>query len=237
MIEGLFYFWVDSYWGIALVVSFFVNTFIYVVTAYVFSVLFEMFSYNEQGKYITQKPLKDNQVKWEIKFGVMACFIFAVASLATRELYYMIWPQSIYDFLIQAICFIIFYETYSYFMHLCLHNKLFIKYHSVHHRSVRVTPWSAYSVHPVEAAIIGFSAPFFMMLFPFSLSLALLLHVVGMIFTILLHSNFTYQSKNKLLQWISSYPEYAKHHKYGDVNYGFVGGFWDKMLKTKYREL
>ena len=237
-INQLFQFWVESHWSVAFAMSSLVNIVVYLSTAFVLSILIKKFVARKHGRYIDNNPLKEGQVKWEIKFGVTACLIFAASSLATRELFYKLWPESIADVFLQTICFVLFYETYSYFVHLLLHQKTFIKYHSIHHKSVRVTPWSAYSVHPIEASFIGFSAPLFMLMFPFSLGLALVLHIFGMMFTILLHSNFEYGANNRLLKLMSTYPIYhSKHHHYGTVNFGFVGNFWDRVLKTSHKEI
>src|SRR5690606_31004983 len=115
------------------------------------------------------RPLKKDQKKLEISNGLTACVIFAVGSLVTRELFSSVWPETLIAFVAQVAAFSIFYEVYSYFVHRLLHGRLSVKMHGVHHGSVRVTPWSAYSVHPVEAVFIGLSAPLYMALFPWSL--------------------------------------------------------------------
>jgi lathosterol oxidase len=120
------------------------------------------------------------------------------------------------------------------FVHRLLHMGPFAKVHGVHHRSVRVTPWSAYSVHPVEAIFIGMSAPIFMSMFSLSLGVALVLHISGMMFTILIHLNYQLPTKNTLLKKITDYPAYhLKHHITGKSNFGFVNSFWDRCFKTQ----
>ncbi|TDF41289.1 fatty acid hydroxylase family protein [Alteromonadaceae bacterium M269] len=223
-IDRLFQFWIESHWSVALVMSSVVNISVYVITALTMSRLIKVMTTKKLGEYIDDRSLKDGQIKQEVSFGIIACIVFAVGSLATREVFHKIWPESISDFFVQTLCFVIFYETYSYFVHLLLHQKFFSKYHRIHHLSVRVTPWSAYSVHPLEASFIGFSAPLFMLFVPMSLGLALVLHVFGMMFTIMLHSSYRHRSNSRLIKWMNEYPRYhSKHHIYGTVNYGFVG--------------
>lgn len=236
-LDGLFQFWIDAHWFVALAVSSIVNVSIYVITAFTLSVLIRHLVRKGKGGFLDHRPLKNSQLKWEVSFGIVSCLILAVGSLATRELFHKVWPETLLDLVLQTVCFIIYYETYSYFVHLLLHRKPFKKYHAVHHRSVRVTPWSAYSVHPVEAAFIGFSAPLFMLIFPLSLGIALVLHIFGMMFTILLHSNFRIESRSALARWINGYPDYhSKHHIFGVFNFGFVGSAWDRIFQTKHKD-
>lgn len=212
------------------------NIVIYTFTATILSALIKIAVEKKAiGSYINNRNLKPNQVRREIKNGLIACIVLATCSLFTRGLFKGIWPESLNTLLLQIVSFVIFYETYSYFVHRLLHTKLLAKFHSVHHSSVRVTPWSAYSVHPIEAAMIGLSAPLFMCLLPLSLGVALILHISGMMFTILLHSNY-HLSKTKIFKIIFHYPEYhSSHHTSGNANFGFINRFWDYLLKTNQR--
>lgn len=70
---------------------------------------------------------------------------------------------------------------------------------------------------------------------PISLTLVLALHVVGMMFTIFLHSNFKFQSDKRTFYLLNTYTEYhSKHHMYGNYNFGFSAKIWDKLFKTEY---
>ncbi|TQV87168.1 sterol desaturase family protein [Aliikangiella coralliicola] len=235
MINWLFQFWIEADWSIALVMSVAVNIAVFVSTAFILDVgIGKLVTKYQWGSYIDERELKSEQKKMEFKFGITACIIFAACSLITRELFDLVWPSSFLSLISQIIIFVLFYETYSYFVHRLLHTKPFLKVHGVHHRSVRVTPWSAYSVHPVEALFIGMSAPVFMSLFSLSLGVALVLHVLGMMFTILLHSNFRLSMSNSILNQVGNYPAYhSSHHILGKVNFGFVNSFWDRCFKTR----
>lgn len=229
-INGLLNFWVDTAWYIALAMSALVNLLVFFTAAYSVDKLSLWFSKELKcGAYIDTRPLKANQKQREMKYGAISCLIFAVGSLFTRELYSDLWPNTVFNFVWQVLVFSVYYETYSYFVHRVLHTKHFSKYHAVHHWSVRVTPWSAYSVHPVEATLIAISAPIFMAIFPLSLGVAFVLHIMGMVFTITLHSN--YQFANGRFSGYMLYHQF--HHSRGSVNFGFVNKYWDTLLKTK----
>ncbi|WP_163835649.1 sterol desaturase family protein [Spartinivicinus ruber] len=234
-INQLLQFWIETDWYFALLMSIAVNIVVFVSTATILDyAIAGLISKYKFGSYIDDCPLKLNQKKIEIQNGIVACVIFGVGSLITRELFSQVWPVSFISLLIQLVAFMIFYESYSYFIHRLLHTKPFLKIHDVHHKSVRVTPWSAYSVHPVEAIFIAMSAPIFMSIFPLSLGVALVLHIFGMMFTILIHSNYNLIINNPLLGKVSGYPRYhSAHHLLGNVNFGFVNDFWDSCLNTR----
>ncbi|MCX4026254.1 sterol desaturase family protein [Endozoicomonas sp. SM1973] len=235
-INQLLQFWIETDWYFALLMSIMVNIVVFVSTAAILDyAIAGLISKYKVGGYIDDRPLKLNQKKMEIKNGVVACVIFGVGSLITRELFNQVWPISFVSLLIQLAAFMVFYESYSYFIHRLLHTKPFLKIHGVHHKSVRVTPWSAYSVHPVEAIFIAMSAPIFMSVFPLSLGVALILHIFGMMFTILIHSNYNLIINNTILGKISDSPQYhSVHHLLGNVNFGFVNSFWDRCFKTRF---
>ena len=233
-VTNIFNYWISADWYIALLMSFIINSTIYVLTASTFSIITrKLSSANLIGTYIDTRKLREGQVKKEMSYGVFACFIFSLTSLLTRSLFNNIWPETVLNFAVQLIVFSLFYESYSYFVHRLLHIRLFSKAHSVHHSSMKVTPWSAYSVHPIEALFIGASAPLFMFLFPMSLSVILALHIFGMVFTMLLHSNFMVNNSLMFSSTINNYTTgHVLHHQKGVVNFGFVNSFWDKVFKT-----
>lgn len=234
LINQLFEYWVNAPILIAILMSITSNIVIYVSTASILSALIK-YAVETQGigSYINTCELKPAQLRREVSNGIIACIVLGVCSIFTRFLFHSIWPESLISLILQITSFAIFYETYSYFAHRLLHTKYLVKFHSVHHISVRVTPWSAYSVHPIEAVIIGVSAPIFMCLLPLSLGVALILHISGMMFTILLHSNYQYSSSTSILRNLFSYSNYhSRHHQLGNANYSFVHRFWDYVFKT-----
>ncbi len=233
-VTNIFRYWISAEWYIALLMSFVINSTIYVLAASTFSIITKkLSSANLIGTYIDTRELRDGQVKKEIFYGLFACFIFSLTSLLIRNLSNNIWPDTVLNFAVQIMVFPLFYESYSYFVHRLLHTSQFRKVHAVHHSSMRVTPWSAYSVHPIEALFIGTSAPLFMYLFPMSLSVILALHVFGMVFTILLHSNFLVKDALLFSSTLNGYTNgHVLHHQKGAVNFGFVNSFWDKIFKT-----
>ena len=234
----LFEFWIQTTWYIALAMALITNLVVYFVAAYLINYLTQKIAQgNRLGEYIDDRPLKKGQKVNEIKNGVLACAMFSLVSLLARELFVGIIPLSITQLLFEVLAFTLFYETYSYFVHRILHTKQLRKLHYVHHYSIRTTPWSAYSVHPVEALSIGLSAPIFMLIFPVHLSVIFAFHILGVVFTLLIHSNLKLKGKNIFSQLFNRYTEsHAAHHSIGNVNFGFINSFWDLCFKTRHIE-
>ncbi len=236
LVTKSFQFWVSTNLVVAFLMSLAVNLLTYFSVAYFLNFITSHLVKSGAGQFLDHRPLYEGQISNEIKYSVGACVLFSIASLITRFLYNNIWPESALSLVIQLLAFTAFYETYSYFIHRLLHLKIFRSVHFVHHKSVRVTPWSAYCVHPIEAAFIAFSAPIFMYLFPMSLSVILTFHVIGMAFTMLLHSNFSFDRKTIASKMVNTYTTgHALHHHKGSVNYGFVSPLWDMLFKTSIR--
>lgn len=235
IINALLDYWVHTHWTIALLMSSVVNIIVFVITAAILDTsITKLIKQRGIGQYIDTRPFKPQQKMIEIKNGIIACIIFAVSSLLSRILYTELWPSSLWSLGLQITLFVLFYESYSYFIHRLLHTRALLKIHGVHHWSARNSPWTAYSVHPVEALLIAISAPIFMLLLPLSLGVALVFHISGMILTIFLHANYTFGNNNPALKKLTQYPlSHATHHGIGRVNFGFINSFWDKLLQTK----
>lgn len=235
IINQLFNYWLTTHWAVAFVMSVAVNLLVYIIAASVLAFVIKHFvECVKWGEYLDARALPVNQRKREIKYGALTCIIFAVVSVFSRLLFDGIWPESLVGWVMQVGLFLIFYETYSYFVHRVLHLKCFVRFHSIHHLSVRVTPWTSYSVHPLEATFITLSVPIFLLFSSLGVGLAVMLHVFGMIFTILLHSNYTYKSSIIWVSPVFGYSEnHALHHARGNVNFGFIHVFWDWVFDTR----
>lgn len=235
LIDTLLNYWLAAPWPIALAIAFIANTSAYLLSAYAIDQLSAALTARGLIEWLDNRALKPRQKQQEMKHGIVACAIFATLSLLTREVYTSVWPNSLTELILQVITFVIFYETYSYFIHRLLHTKRLIEIHAVHHRSVRTTPWSAYSVHPIEAALIGITAPLFMYLIPMSIGVAFVLHFSGMMFTIFLHGNISLRGVNRPIKLVNNAPlDHSKHHQVGNKNFGFVNALWDNLMQTNY---
>lgn len=236
-VNELLSYWLRAPWAIALVMAICVHMTIYFAGAGLGSYFTSnLWPRLHLGQTIDTHPPRPKQVMGEIRNGIVACLIFGVISLSYRALCAGLWPASGLVGLLQAAAFVVFNNVYSYATHRMLHSRRLIRIHRVHHHSVRVTPWSGYSVHPVEAVIIGATLPLFMLVVPLGIGTAFLLHALGMLFTTCIHCNYDLMPNRPDGNWIKRLvddPGYHRlHHTRGNVNYGFTSRAMDRLFRT-----
>ena len=232
-LSALIDWWMHLPWLWALLVSAVLNIVVYFGVSALAERLAQILINRGHAVAISAGITSTQQRKREKKYGLLTCVVLAACSLLCRPLYTSIWPDSLLESFLQFSIFLSYYETYSYFIHRLFHLPPFLKIHSVHHRCRTTTPWSAYCVHPVEAFFIGLSTPIFMMVVPLSLGNALMLHVGGMSFTILIHSNIRLINRHKAFRFIDYFARYHHvHHHLGNRHFGFLANVWDQLLKT-----
>jgi Delta7-sterol 5-desaturase len=195
------------------------------------------------GALIDSRPLQPRQLRNEIIRSLGACFIYGLTTLL--YLYYSssIWPDSWLQALWQVIGFLLLNDFCAYWTHRLLHTRRLSKYHSAHHRSQRVTPWSALSLHPVEALLNQIPYAFFLgglMLFelPMGIGTLLGLQLILMIGAANSHSNYNPFGAGLLLK-MNNWPLlknqtlfHQRHHRFGSDNYGYMGPHWDVVFGT-----
>jgi sterol desaturase/sphingolipid hydroxylase (fatty acid hydroxylase superfamily) len=197
------------------------------------------------GSLIDTNPLPPHQLRDEIVRSLGACLIYAVPTLAF--LHYSsiapssIWPESLLQAAWQVVGFLLLNDFCAYWTHRLLHRRGFSKYHSAHHRSKRVTPWSALSMHPAEALLaqvpycIFLGALWFADL-PMGIGTLIGLQLVLMIGQTNSHSN--YDPLAGLQGWALLKRQtlfHQRHHQFGRDNYGYMGPHWDRVFNTDHR--
>lgn len=129
--------------------------------------------------------------------------------------------------------FILGYEIYLTLFLVALAFIPFRAVHGEHHRSVRVTPWSVHSLHPLEATINQFPFVVFALLWPVGFGMIVLLQVVLMFMTASGHSNYDpFAQIDGLPSAKSFWRFHQRHHHAARRNYGFMGLHWDIVFKT-----
>ena len=196
------------------------------------------------GGLIDSRPLPPGQLRQEIIRSLLVCPIFAAPTLLF--LHYplaTLWPGSWQQALWQIGGFLLLNDFCAYWTHRLLHVRGISKYHGAHHRSKRVTPWSALSMHPVEAALsqlpylIFFGAVWSAGL-PMGIGTLLALQLLLMVGQANSHSNydpFAHRDPfpGKFSRWLKSQTLFHQlHHRHGRENYGYMGPHWDYVFGT-----
>ena len=106
-------------------------------------------------------PSKTEQ--WfEIKWSLWTSLIFAAAGVLMGVLWELGWTQIYLKFDqygywylgFSWITAMLLHETYFYWTHRWLHLPgIYERFHSVHHASLKPSPWASFSFHPMESVI------------------------------------------------------------------------------------
>lgn len=193
------------------------------------------------GGLIDARPLPSRQLRQEMARSLSVCPVFAIPTLLFLHYSNDVWPTSWQQASWQVGGFLLLNDFCAYWTHRLLHRPGFSKYHSAHHRSKRVTPWSALSMHPVEALLT--QIPYFLFLcalwlaaLPMGIGTLLGLQLILMIGQANSHSNYDPFARHRgwpLLRRQTLFHQ--RHHRFGRDNYGYMGPHWDRVFHTDHR--
>lgn len=191
------------------------------------------------GALIDDRPLPRRQLRLEIARSLAACAIYAIPTLLYLHYSVTPWPNSWLQAGWQVGAFLLLNDFCAYWTHRLLHTRGLAKYHGAHHQSQRVTPWSALSLHPVEALLnqlpyLLFIAILWLFDLPMGIGTLLGLQLILMIGQANSHSNYdplaTIDKDWPLLKRQTLFHQ--RHHRFGRGNFGYMGPHWDHAFGT-----
>lgn len=191
------------------------------------------------GGIVDRRPLRDGQIGREISRSMVSILIFGAYGVVTfgawrsgivKIDFTAKWGQIAGDIAI----LLVWNELHFYGMHRLLHTRwLYRHVHRVHHESVVPTPFSTYSFHWVEAALLGSVMILPMLLFHFNVIALLALPVLSVAFNSIGHANYNVFAKHPEMH--SASREHSMHHLRVSGNYGFYLPFLDQWARTRLR--
>lgn len=136
------------------------------------------------------------------------------------------------------IALLLFNDLWFYTWHRTLHHpKLFMRIHSVHHKSVDTNPFSSYSFHWFEGLVLGAWILPVALLVPIYLPMLGALHAIGLINNVMSHLGYEFLPRwllrVPLLRWINTATFHNLHHTSSRGNYGLMFRLWDRLLGTE----
>lgn len=191
---------------------------------------------------IQDKNPTNQQIKMEIKFGVMTLLIFSLFGVGIFYVFQMEifrlefgWSWMIVP---QIVILLGLHDAYFYLIHRIMHtNLLFKRAHYIHHLSHSPTPFTAFSFHPIEAFLEALIYPILLGLFSWNAAAFLIFAALSRILNITGHLGYDFFSRNHpnhpVLKWINTTLYHDYHHSKNSVNYGLYFNWWDRLLGTK----
>lgn len=209
------------------------HLFIYVFWACAIGAFYRLLHALGAGAELDRRPLFAGQRRREILRGLANCLVVSLVTLACVRHAAAIWPSSPWLVAPQVLALILFYDLAWYFIHRLLHTRSLLRLHGVHHRSVRTTPWSGLSVHPVEALLIEIPVLLFMLATPFGIGPMVIFQFTLHYGSSVGHGNFDPFAKLEGWPGLKRFMRiHQLHHARGNANYAAFFPHWDRLFGT-----
>lgn len=198
-----------------------------------------------ESRKIIHKDHVKGQLRKEIKWSVINAFIFAITGMITLILWqkgftkiYIEWNDfPIWYLPVSVLIYLLLQETYYYWIHRWMHiPSVFKVVHLVHHQSTIVSPFTAFSFHPLEGILQAIILPVLFLLIPIHLYMLIIILIVMSITSVINHLGFEiYPKKSYLLfgKWVIGASHHSLHHTLFKYNFGLFFTFWDHIAGTE----
>ena len=193
-----------------------------------------------KAEQIEKRPQFDNQIKFEIQHSFYSIGVFAVYGIFTifliRREVISISNEGGWMVFLHLLVLAFWNEIHFYICHRIMHHKKLIKYHSVHHKSVVVTPFSTYSFHPLESFILGSVMILPMFFYSIEFWALMMLPLYSLILNSIGHSNVSIVRAGADKSAYGMSKRHNKHHTKFNANFGFGSVLLDRLLKTRFHK-
>ncbi|MBF9031014.1 hypothetical protein HKCCE3408_11470 [Rhodobacterales bacterium HKCCE3408] len=196
---------------------------------------------------IGERPIPQEQICREVLASLRTVAIFAAAgtTIAFGErsgliaIYHDIAEYGIAYFWISTALLILLHDAWFYWTHRAMHYPpIYRRFHRLHHRSHRPTPFTSYSFNAGEAVVNGVYLPLVLLVLP-AHPLALLIFVSHMMFrNALAHCGYEIfparRDGRPLFGWMTTVTHHDMHHAHAGRNLGFYFSWWDRWMGTEH---
>jgi sterol desaturase/sphingolipid hydroxylase (fatty acid hydroxylase superfamily) len=192
------------------------------------------------------KPPVSRLIWQDIELSILSAVIFALcAALIISEydlgltlLYTDLREYGLWYLAVSFVALLILQDTYFYFIHRIVHNRLLFRWiHFGHHSSIDPTPWSSFAFDPPEAiiqALFFVGVVFLVPLHFITVVAALMTMTIWAVFNHLGFELFPSSFKSHWFgKWFIGPTHHSIHHRQYTIHYGLYFTLWDKLLGTQ----
>jgi len=216
------------------------------MTGTYYAVVCQLFDRKFHKYKINPARVSGDVVKSEMTWALLNNVNYAILAAATYGLYelgllklYFDWHEygTIYGLLVVP-ALLLAHDAYFFWIHYLMHRKPFwrVSHHSVHHQFHNVTPWSAFSVHPIEGFVELLFRPVLLMAIPTHPYTLIAFAILSFALNIIGHSGYELCPKNfatsPLTKFSSCATYHYLHHRNSNCNFGLFFTFWDRVMGT-----
>lgn len=182
------------------------------------------------------RPLVPGQIRIELRNSARSICLFGLGMGFPWIFYQWGWvaidtSQNWLRIVVEMLLLIIWNDVHFYALHRLMHAR-FRKVHASHHRSIRATPFAAYSMGWMEALMLGSVLPLAMLWHNFTVPALLFLPLWSLFINTLSHSNcdlFPSANAESMLGFIK---HHQSHHSSYHGNYAFFISRLDTWFGT-----
>jgi lathosterol oxidase len=191
------------------------------------------------GRVVDDRPLRAGQLREEVGWSLVSIAIFGAYGALTlgldaRGLTHIRWELTATGLAVDLLVLTLWNEVHFYACHRLLHTRwLFRHVHSVHHRSRTPTPFSTYSFHPLEAALLGSVMVTLQLFYDVSFWAALTYPLVSLTMNTLGHLNYALANERWWSAPLRASEHHGLHHRKVNGNFGFQSPVLDWVLGTE----
>lgn len=231
----------------------FIQTFIITVFRYFiiagafFFIFYKLFLSRFSGNKIQKRQAQKHDFLREISYSILSTIVFAAIGAVLlftplvnyTLLYKNIDAYPLWWIPVSVLIALVIHDTYFYWMHRLLHNKLIFRHaHLVHHKSVNPSPWASYSFHFLESIIEGGILVVVAVILPMHLISLLLFIIAGFVINVYGHLGYEIMPKgfrnSFWFQILNTSVHHNMHHSKFKGNYGLYFRVWDRLMKTEH---
>jgi len=217
-------------------------------TAYHFT-FFTLFKKRFQHRVLRKKNLKFKQYKKEIYWSALSGFIFGGIAILLYYLYdngysliYEDVPRYSLTYIpVSILLFLLLQDTYYYWAHRWMHlPRVYKKFHLIHHKSIHTSVFTSFSFHPLETILQALFFPIIILILPLHLYAFLTVMLLMTVSATINHAGVEIYPSGRFGRWVQKWvigaTHHDKHHTRFNYNYGLYFTFWDRLMKTEFKE-
>lgn len=190
------------------------------------------------GRVLDPRPVRAGQLREEFTQSAQSILIFGLGMVFPWGLLQLGWAQFAVDpsgwrIAAEVVVLAVWNDVHFWVNHRLLHTRVLRRFHGPHHRTLVCTPFSTYSFHPLEAAMLGNVILLPMLLHDFSFWALASVPVVSLFLNNIGHSNYDFFPRASHGHWFAASRRHHLHHACHSGNYGFQFTFMDRIFGTR----
>ncbi|RZL67200.1 MAG: sterol desaturase family protein [Variovorax sp.] len=190
------------------------------------------------GRVLDPRPLRAGQLRDELKQSGLSVLIFGLGMVFPWGLLQLGWARLAVDpsgwrIAAEILVLAVWNDVHFWVNHRLLHTRALRRFHGPHHRSMVSTPFSTYSFHPLEAAMLGSVLLPPMLVHDFSFWALASVPIFSLFFNNIGHANYDFFTRVSYSHWFAASRRHHLHHACHSGNYGFQFTFMDRLFGTR----